>query len=450
MELSSGQYLQLILALAFGVLAFVGAYSLKERVAVAGLVIFIPFQPVMSSFGSINMVAVYLIAVSFLLKRRILFYPLLSWTITLLFIYVLSLILASGYARMDNMFYIISIVSNFLLFYIVLNYVYKTGEVKQIVRYFIIGNVFVVGYCLIQLAVGVDKFAPFGVTEFMFERNRADGRLMGPFNATGITAEYLVIQIFLLLYQIMHDTKKFWRRLSIGILLADLAFLVMTGNRTGIIVLVGGAILFAYLFRKELGMKKIIAGAVVSIAGFIMMSVIVIMFSQFNVLFDRFADTEVRDGVVDSRSKIWPLAMERIMEKPVLGHGPRIRLIDEDKRAFPRGYKFMPHPHSMYLFIWYTLGISGLMVYLGYFIRQLLYYFSVRRNGIQDNYLKYMPRIAIVVWFIIMVDQAKVSAFRYAFSDYQHYLFAIFGMMLGMVMYIRKQKKYALKQSVAK
>ncbi len=197
-------------------------------------------------------------------------------------------------------------------------------------------------------------------------------------------------------------------------------------------------------------MKKIIVGAFVSITGFIIMSVIVVMFSQFNVLFDRFADTEVRDGVVDSRSKIWPLAIERIMEKPVFGHGPRIRLIDEDKRLFPRSHKFMPHPHSMYLYFWYTLGITGLLVYLGYFFRQLLYYYSVRRNNIQDDYLKYMPRIAIVIWFLIMVDQAKVSAFRYAFSDYQHYLFAIFGMMLGMVMYIRKSEKYTLKQRVAK
>ncbi len=450
MELSSGQYLQLILALTFGVLAFVGAYSFKERVVVAGLVIFIPFQPVMSSFGSINMVAVYLVAISFLLKRRISFYPLLSWTMTLLFIYVISLVLAPGYTRMDNMFYLVSIGSNFLLFYIVLNYIYKSGDVKQLARYFIIGNVLVVGYCLIQLVVGVDKFVPFGITEFMFERNRADGRLMGPFNATGITAEYLVIQIFILLYQIMHDKEKFWRRLSIGILLADLGFLVMTGNRTGIIVLVGGAILFAYLFRKELGVKKIIAGAVVSIAGFIIMSVIVVMFSQFNVLFERFADTEVRDGVVDSRSKIWPLAMERIMERPVLGHGPRIRLIDEDKRNFPRVHKFMPHPHSMYLYLWYTLGIVGLLVYLGYFIRQLLYYYSVRKNSIQDGYLKYMPRIAIVIWFVIMIDQAKVSAFRYVFTDYQHYMFAIFGMMLGMVMYIRKSEKHALKRSISK
>ena len=63
MDFTTGQYVQLIVALMAGILLFVSAYSAPERHIVGFLVLLIPFQPVASVYGSINVVLVYMIGV---------------------------------------------------------------------------------------------------------------------------------------------------------------------------------------------------------------------------------------------------------------------------------------------------------------------------------------------------------------------------------------------------
>lgn len=440
MELTSGQYIQLIAVLMLGLLMFIGAYSLKEKTLINFLVVSIPFQPVSSSFGSINMVLVYLVATVFILRKKIILYPMAPWIIVILFTYFIATVVAPAYSRFDNIIYIVSILSGFLFFFMVFNYVYKTGDIRSVIRTLTVSNILVALYCLAQLTIGLEHFAVFGIEEFSLQENRADGRLLGPFNAAGITAEYLLVQIFILIYQHMFDKKIVWRRISLSLIPINLALLIMTGNRTAVVVLFIAGILFAYLFRKRLGMKKIIIGSTLTLLTFLIVSVIVVNFSQFNVLFDRFANTEVSEDNLDSRSKIWPYTWEKIMEKPILGHGPRIRLIGESlgTRQFPSGYEYMPYPHSMYLFFWYTLGIVGLLAYLGFFFRLFIFYLNGMKNRAKDNFVRFSPMLAVLLWFSIMLDQGKVSAFRFSLLDYQHYIFVIFGTFLGIVFYLRK------------
>ena len=91
MDLSSGQYLQLILALAFGIIAFIGIYAISEKIVIGAMVVIIPFQPVTSAFGSLNMLLVYLVAIAFMLRGRIRYQPMLGWVAALFFVYFISL-----------------------------------------------------------------------------------------------------------------------------------------------------------------------------------------------------------------------------------------------------------------------------------------------------------------------------------------------------------------------
>jgi O-antigen ligase len=407
-NLSSGQYLQLILALTLGIIVFIGIYAIPEKIVIGSLVIIIPFQPVVSAFGSINMMLVYLTAFAFMLRGRIKYLPMLGWVMALLFVYFISMSQAPPYTRFDSLFYIITIGSNFLVFYLVFNYVNKDGNVPVFFHFLVVSNILVASYCFIQLFVGFGGVSVFGVEELSLQQNRADSRLMGPFAAAGITAEYLLVQTFILLYMVTYETSKFWRRTSLLLLPVNLVFLVATGNRTAVVLLFVCGIFYAYLFRHQLGMKRIMLGGFMLVMFFTVSAVAIINFSQFNVLFDRLGDTQVEKGLVDSRSVIWPLAWDRISDKPVLGHGPRLRLMDEENRAFPQGHQFMPFPHSLYLYILYTLGIVGLLVYLGFFFRLLYRYKSAMRLRLPDMFEKNVPRLAVLLWVVIMLDQVKV------------------------------------------
>lgn len=168
-------------------------------------------------------------------------------------------------------------------------------------------------------------------------------------------------------------------------------------------------------------------------------AITIVNFSEFNVLFKRLGDTRVEEGLIDSRSVIWPLAWDRITDKPILGHGPRLRLINEEERSFPAGHEFMPYPHSLYLYLLYTLGIIGLIFYLAFFLRLLFYFKSMLRVSLPDMFEKNVPRLAVLLWIVILIDQVKVSAFRFYLGDYQHYLFALFAALLAATFYLRRQ-----------
>ena len=114
------------------------------------------------------------------------------------------------------------------------------------------------------------------------------------------------------------------------------------------------------------------------------------------------------------------------------------RIVDlEYRRSFPRGYQFMPFPHSLYLYSLYTLGVVGLLVYLGFFFRLLYHYKSAMRLRLPDMFEKNVPRLAVLLWVAIMLDQVKVSAFRFYLGDYQHYLYALFGALLATTFYLK-------------
>ena len=431
MDFSNSQYIQLILAIMMVLMAFVAAYIAPEKPVVSFLVLLIPFQLVTSRFGTINTGLTLLVFVAFFLNKRIRHWPLFGFAALLLLVYLVSFTQVHRSTYLDHILYMVAMTANFAIFYIVYNYVSRTVNPKDFFNLLITLNVIVAIYCYIQLLVGLDGSAIMGGGELSLQQNRADARLAGPFTAVGITAEYLVIQIFILLYMILNDCTRRQKLFWSGLIAANFAFLIATGNRGGILILLIGTILFFYLFRREFGGSRLLIRGIIGGGLFAVMALVIISFTQFNVLFERLTDTEVREGLPDTRAVIWPLAWERISEKPVLGYGPRIRLIEEFDRRIP-GHEFMPYPHSTYLFILYTLGAVGLTAHIIFMAALLL---RVRRgmsNKHPDDFLRGVPKLSMLILTLVIIDQAKVSMFRFNLSDYQQYTFALFAGLLAL------------------
>lgn len=430
MELTTGQYIQLIVGVFAVTLLFSLAYAAPEKWIIGFLAIMVPFQPIVSKYGTVNTGMALIVMLAFLFNRRVTRLPLISIVLMALFVYLVSTVLAHKQTYMDHIYYLIAIAANVSLFYILYNYIVRSENIRGMVNIIIGMNALVIVYSVLQMGLGLGG-GSMGVGELSLLANRADARLVGPFNAVGITAEFMVIQIFIVLY-VYFNTEDFRTRLILlGLIAGNMAILVGTGNRTGLGVLILFSGVFFLLFRRDFGTARILKLGGVGAALFVVMATLMVVFTDFNVLFERLSETQIgEEGLPDSRTVIWPLAAERIQEEPMLGHGPRIRLIEEVNRRIP-GHEFMPYPHSLYLYVPYTIGFVGLFVLALAFFGLLRIFVKAMHNQHPDAFVRGMPKLALLVLLVIAVDQIKVAMMRFALSDYQQYVAVLLGLFVG-------------------
>jgi len=428
----TAHYYQLIAAMLVGIVLFVGANVASEKTVLTTLLLLIPFQIIDSRYGSLNVVMTYAVGIVFLLRGRVKKFPLIGPVLFILFSYLLSLSQIERGTLVDHAIFLTSIGSNFLLFYIVYNYFSRAGEEgpKQFWHILIALNVLVLAYCVLQLSAGLTGRVSFGLQEFTLNAVRGEHqRLTGPFLATAMTAEYLCIQNVIIMYAIMHATTTRNRKLLWLLFAFNCGILVTTGNRGGIVTLVIGLLAFVYMFRNEFGGQTIMKFVLPSILLFTVMSVVVIKFTDFNVLFDRLEQTEMEGVVPDTRGG-WGDLLPIVLEKPVFGHGPRLKMSGETYERHRTMFN-MPFPHNAAMFLMYTIGGVGLLAYLIFFLSLLGKFLRTRHNTMSGSFTGGIPRVAIVILIIIAVSQLRMEMFRFILNDYQQYVMMLIGGLLA-------------------
>jgi O-antigen ligase len=435
-DISTSHLIQLLLALTGGISLYVASYIGFQRAFFKALIVVIPFQFFTSVYGSFNMALTYVLGASMFLNQSWMRngsrrnWPLL-WAILLILIsFFLSWIQAPRVFWTKNLFYFIMIVSNVVMFYMSYHFVSDAEDMLTFFKLLLFCNVLVILYCIIQLIVGFGEFRFLGIQEFSIQKNRTDYRLVGPFNAVGITAEYLVIQCLLLGYYLISMDK--YRKMIIGLIFCNVAALVGTGNRGGFISFLVSAFLFVHFFRRELGPRKVMV-LIASVATItVVASFVMIKCTDFNMLYDRMLGTRF-DGVTPDTRSGWPHVIEKIFDKPILGHGPRLVTRGEVNalRKWPEG-EIGFHPHNLYLYIFYTTGLIGFLC----FTLLAIGYLSILRRmttvACSNRFISGLPRLGIIIFFIFLLDQMKIEALRWYLLDYQHYLSTLCGGFLGL------------------
>lgn len=431
MDWSTDQYIQLIVALCGGILLFLIAYMLPQRVVMWVLLLMIPFQPIASRYGTINILLTYIVGVAFLLRGRIRQLPLLGFVAFIMMAYLLSFSQILPGTAKDHGLYLIAMLANFLLFFLTYNYVRSSASVRDIWNLLAILNVLVLIYCGLEMSVGLGQEHLLGLKELTLKSARAaEGRLGGPFKATALTAEYLGIQCLICGYTLMRRSSSFPRGFWWGLLAGNLGILVSTGNRGGIVSLLAGFIVFLFLFRKELSVLKITAMVVSASLVFAISAFVVVEYTRYNVLFERLAGTEFEGLVPDTREG-WYDMWDKIIEKPIIGHGPRMRLIDEDTRKVS-GYVPFPYPHNAYLYLIYTIGLLGLFSYILFFSELVRQYWRSFSNRAEDPLLRGIPRLGLAILALFAVSEMRIEMFRGYLTDYSQYLFMLVGVFLAL------------------
>lgn len=429
MELS--HYIQLIVGIALAVLALIGAYVAPPRVVMAVLMVIAPFELINSQYGTSSTGLVYLVALALWLRNSISRFPLMGAVIGILFAYLISLAMANA-KPLDHILYIVRVLPGFMLFYIAYNYVRDSRDATGFINIFIAINILVLIVCILQLAGGSQQVVLFGVNEFSLMENRnTQGRLSGPFGAE-FTSEYLALASLLVAYLVMNKTlgERWPVWLLWGLLAGNVGFMVATGSRGGILMLITGLVWGAFLFRRQLGTGRTLGFLLGAMLVASVMSALIIQFTDYNVLFDRLGKTEVKEGVIDSRSVTWPMAWEAIKEQPLLGYGPRLRL-NQDMIYPITGHKPIPYPHSLPLFLLYTLGIVGLIAYTVFFALLMWRLYSGSRIR-QLNESSGLAKLGFLLLVLFLLDQIKIEFLRFIQSDYQAIIFTLFGGLLAM------------------
>jgi O-antigen ligase len=420
--------MQLAVLLLLATALFVIAYRLPQLVSSTALLILIPVQPVDTRFASANVLLTFVIFIAMLMKGEKVRLPLLPQFLLLLFCYLLSMSFVHKALYVQHAVYMVAVVSAYMVLCIAYDLTLRFRSLNQIVNVFFVMNLIVIVYCLIQMSFGPGVgIRVFGLEQMAMIPARDDNRLTGPFRAVGVTAEFFVIMIFLILHRILISGNVQWRR-SLAILGAvNLGMLVATGNRGGFIVLLGAMIMFLWLFRKELGMRKVVqlvTGGTVALA---IAATLIVSYTDFGRLFERLESTTVEEGIPDTRQHTWPLAWEKIKQRPLLGHGPRFEMDGAAKGTEYPGHEHQPYPHSLYLFLLVTIGVVGLIAFLIFLITPLVRCWRVSRKLGTGNREGVFARLGFLIFSVILVDQIKVEFMRIGLVDYWHFVFALLG-----------------------
>jgi O-antigen ligase len=439
MYLEPSQIFQLSLGLIGAILILVAAYGSPMRVSVGILLFMIPFQPIETRFGSANILMTYVLFGALLMRGRLQYMPMLGPMLLVLFAYLVSISQLPRAMYFDHGLHFFFIVSGLLVFVLAYNMAREIESPRYISNILIAANVVSIIYCLIQFSVGPgERMVFFGNSDLWMHRNRGGGdpRLVGPFGTPGITAAYFMTMTILLTYEILHSRHH--RRIALGLIVAaNVVMMMATANRGSFLVLVASLLGFLYLFRKQLGVIRAVRILVASSLVMVVGGTLVATHTEFGSMYSRLERVgDFEGGVPDTRQRVWPEALAAIPDKLWIGHGP---LLISERGLQQRGRSVHPeqltisYPHNLYLHLVLTLGLVGAACML-YFLFAITWrtYKGIRIGLHRNDYERGLVVLGVLLAVGFFADQMKIEFVRHTTIDYVHFVFAVFGIFLGL------------------
>jgi O-antigen ligase len=208
------------------------------------------------------------------------------------------------------------------------------------------------------------------------------------------------------------------RRLIFGSLLAFTFFIMFaTVTRGGIMALAVGLIYLLWILRKRVSFAQVALAVGATVGAFLLMNFYVANFTKSGDLIARLVDPQswqFESGMPLSRASIWQDAFRRMMEHPIIGHGPFY-----DVR---KGIDFWYWPHNVYLYIGNLVGFVGLACYLWLLVGLFKISRPVSLDLRDENYARAYLVIAHVQLVVFIIDQAKIDFLRNPIYPFQIWL----------------------------
>lgn len=430
MDITTGQYAQMIIAALSGIVFFLLLFRLPEKASLGFLIVLIPFQIIDTRYGSLNMMMIYVAAFTYVIQGRLSKLPFFAPVLLILFSFMIAFSQSHPDARVYHVVYLIGFFSNVLLFYLVYNFLLRTQDWRFIIKCLLVMNVIVAIYCAIQFFSGDQRFSFFGIEELSLNPPRRDGRLVGPFKATAQTAEFLTFQCLIIACILVFRPSRKLAWMAFVLVTANLLFLIATGNRGGFVTIVFGTLLFLWAYRRELGFARVAKLLTAGTTLFVALGIVAVNFTEYGMLFERLEGTEFsEEGLPDTRGLVWTLAWIEIVDKPIFGHGPKLSISTREIQV--GDIERVRFPHNLLLHLLYTTGIVGTLMWIAFFTAVTVRLWVVRKASIDDRELATVPRMGLILMIVFFVSQLRIEFLRENLLDYQNYLFVLFATLLA-------------------
>lgn len=304
-----------------------------------------------------------------------------------------------------------------LLFYLVVQNVRTERDLKRMLAFQSVSVLFV---CLVAiyelnhpggtLIRGWIDFKHTVGTEF----NTRNVRVGSTFYDYELLSEYCALNLLLAIFMVLR-AGSLLARLAYGSLVVIVTFVLFTTTTRGSIMsLAVGAAYFIWLVRRRVNVVNLVVTMAGATAGFFTMNYYVAHFTRSGDLLARLLETRFARGIPDSRTEAWPAAWQRLLEHPLIGHGPYY--------SAEHGLTVWTWPHSLYLYIGNNVGFIGLAIFL-FFLWKLWRLSSPPSDdlGHADCSKAYLL-IAHVQVVTFMVDQIKIEFMRNSIYIFQVWL----------------------------
>lgn len=441
--MTSASIWQISFGLILVLVMLAAALGAKRAFSIGALLVLIPFQTIDTRYGSSSVLIAYALAGVLLISGGL--KPRMLGAIGLIVLaYCTSLALADRDMFMRHVLYMFQLFSSLVVFLLAYNYALLVKNERSVMSVLLAINALAVVYCALQLTVGPgESFVPLGVDEFKFNLNRhpGDPRLVGPFDAPGSTAGYFALMTLVCAVEFMFSKGR--RRVLVCLLIVcNVLGLVATGNRTGFLVLLAMSPILMFSYRRDLGTATVLRYCVGGAALLAVVAAATVTLTDFDQMFLRLETvTQTEEGVPLTREAAWPVAIEKIKRDPWLGEGPYFWTAEDAEKINQLQVEFDElgtldtafdqYPHSLYLFLLRTVGIIGLVVVVGFFLRVWHVLFQELRKNDAIIYRRAIIRLGLFLIPAFLIAQITLEFIRPTTMDYAQFIFALMGLLVG-------------------
>jgi len=246
-------------------------------------------------------------------------------------------------------------------------------------------------------------------------------RIGGAFFDYELLSEYCAINLLLLTLMVTRARSGARRVLFGALFLLTLLIMFATVTRGGMMALGLGLLYLLWIARRRLHFVQVVVALGASVLAFLAMNYLVATFTHSGDLMARITNKEsweFQDGMPVDRAPIWKSAFERMMQHPIIGHGPVYNVT--------KGISFWFWPHNGYLYVGNLVGFVGLGCYLWLLFRL----WQLSRPKVVDlkdeNYARAYMVVAHVQLVVFLVDQTKIDFLRNPIYPFQIWLLFAF------------------------
>jgi O-antigen ligase len=254
-------------------------------------------------------------------------------------------------------------------------------------------------------------------------------RVGGAFGSHGMLSDFGTQTFFLMVYHAIRSRNPLEKTIWGGIALLTVVAIMATANRGAGVGFAIGVFYFFYLFRHRISVTKmavIFGGIVVLLA---VTETLLTRYTYAVSLSDRFITTSFEGVVPNNRVGTWAPAFKASLDHPFIGHGPHFQL--------EGGLEGLAWPHNGYIFYMYTIGMLGLLAFLGVVFRVWQYSWSFKLPGAAGTDLGDISRILHIILTVMLVEQLRTDHQR---DDiYPFIVWLEFGLITATALVIRER-----------